>query len=180
MLRTWQSTRCLRPTGEGYDMSIGGKRRRVRIEKRGTLTVCMGLPASGKSTWVREHAKGALVVCADSIRTRGVSAQAMFGKMRRETYVALAEGKDVVVDACSLRMRDREPWLAIARRLRVTTRLVVFDTDVDVCRLRDRVRARPAGRLGVYAARMVDSLREVEREEWGSVVRVPGETKTGV
>ena len=148
-----------------------------RSKKRGTLTVCMGLPASGKSTWVRKNRQPeALIVCADAMRTRGVSAQALFGKMRREAGAALIAGRDVMVDACSLRWRDREPWLAMAQRFGARPVLVVFDTPLEVCRARDSVRPRPAGRLDLCARRMSESLHRVANEEWAHVELVEGAT----
>lgn len=151
---------------------LGKMPRQVRKTARGMLTVCMGMPASGKSVWARANANGALVVCADAMRTCGVSAQALFGKMRRDAQMALLGGEDVIVDACSLQWRDREPWLAIARRLDASTRLVVFDVSAEVCRARDLRRAQPAGRIDLYAARMIESLHRIEREGWGSIEHV--------
>lgn len=80
-----------------------------------TLTVCMGAPASGKSTWCAANAGDALVVTADAIRF-GADPAAVFTRMVQLAKGALSEGNDVIVDACSTRAVDRSPWLILARK----------------------------------------------------------------
>jgi len=143
---------------------------------RATLTVCMGLPGSGKTTWCRTQP--GVVVSADAIRTRKANGRAIFGKMRREAGRALLDGVDVFVDACSLRWRDREPWLTFAREIGARTRLVIIDTDPAECRRRNRARRHPAGRMPIYESRMRDALGRVSSEGWGDVKLTCSERST--
>jgi predicted kinase len=144
-------------------------------DRRPILTVCMGAPASGKSTWCAEWGSDVVVVSGDAIRY-GADPEAVFARMMQIAKGALAEGRDVIVDACSTRAVDRSPWLFLAKKTRCTTRLVIFDTPTALCRRRDANRSRPAGRVDVYAARMKESLRVVKFEGWDEIVTVAGAT----
>jgi len=129
------------------------------------------MPGSGKSHWCAKNAGGALLLTADRMRTGHVRASALFGSLYRSAAVALLEGRDVMIDACSLQWRDRRPWLAIAARHEARTRLVIIDTPLRVCHARDSRRVRSVGRSSVFYARFCETLRVVESEGW-DVVRV--------
>ena len=134
------------------------------------MTVLAGLPGAGKSTWAARNAGEALVVTGDDIRTGGADPNAVFHRMREQARKALAEGRDVIVDACSLRKTDRSVWKSIASAVGASTELVVMRTPLSTCRIRDAARSHPAG---IDWARAFENLNELyriaPREGWGRV-----------
>lgn len=138
------------------------------------LTLLAGMPASGKSTWAKRHAGTALVISGDAVRVGKASPRAVFGGMFRDANLALASGRSVVVDACSLRSMDRRPWLAMARRHGARAELVIVNTPATVCAVRDAQRARPAGRYGVFVMRWVAFRRSLAGERWDAIRTVSG------
>lgn len=84
------------------------------------LILCIGIPASGKSTWVKEYLRehGATVVIAtDTIRLEltGTSEcdhrqnSMIYNEARRRARQALDEKHDVIIDATNV---DVHEWLA--------------------------------------------------------------------
>lgn len=116
-----------------------------------TLTITRGLPASGKTTWAKNHAidTGASRVNRDDLRRMMFGkAQGLSWEQEKSVTVAsrttaraiLAEGREVVADDMNLRPRYVREWANLARE--VGAELVVHEMpiDVDTCRLRDRLR----------------------------------------
>ncbi len=148
---------------EGYDMHIIG-------EPWPTLTVLAGLPGAGKSYWCERNVDtNALLLSADRLRRRIVSARALFGGMCRDASLALLDGRDVTIDACSLQRIDRAPWLAIAGRCEVRTRLVIIDTPAGLCAARDRARVRAVGRSAVFQRRFQKMICAIPDEGWDEI-----------
>ncbi len=139
-----------------------------------TLTLLCGLPASGKSTYAQRLARaGAGVLTSDKIRTHNLEAPrvfaAIYGQARRE----LRAGRDVVIDACSLRpsARRQARWLAAETGADIV--LVVLCTPPDVCRTRNARRVQPASFDWTTAARVLrDVRRDVVREKYAQIVYV--------
>lgn len=98
------------------------------------LTVLMGPPGSGKTTWA--HAQtGATVISAAQISPR---------KLLTSAQDAIAAGAaDVIIDRTAAKAEHREPFLALAKAHRYATRIIRFDVDAATCE--DRIRRRPGG-----------------------------------
>jgi predicted kinase len=139
------------------------------MEKSPTIIVCMGAPGSGKTTWCKSNARGAVVISADSIRD-GRNPSSVFNKMISDAKRNLDEGRDVIIDACSSRSRDRKPWLFVAAKKKARSKLIVFDTPMSVCAHRDSLRSNPAGMASVYAARINESMGQIGLEGWDEIV----------
>lgn len=88
-----------------------------------TVTICKGLPASGKSTWARQHAAdtGAKRLNRDSLRRmfdggRHGEPEERFVEQARDVLLALAleAGEDVIVDDTNLDPRHEQRIRAVA------------------------------------------------------------------
>jgi predicted kinase len=97
-----------------------------------SLTLLIGPPGAGKSTWAGANALASTVVSSDAIREElnGPSSERVFREVRRRARQLLANGTDAVVDATNLGAHDRRyltsmapDWMAI--------RYVVIDRPVD-------------------------------------------------
>jgi predicted kinase len=104
-----------------------------------TVSVLVGMIGSGKSTFARKRAEaGALVVCHDSL-TKMLHAEYRYEEDLRDLYrqmeealvrLALASGKDVVIDRTHLTRESRARWVGFARSVGVKVYAVKFPIEV--------------------------------------------------
>jgi predicted kinase len=113
------------------------------------LTVLIGPPGSGKTTWRLQHAPAAAVLCLDEYRARVLGDATdqtrnaeLVAMMHRDLARRLAAGLPVVVDATSTLPAHRAELLGPARRLRRPARAVVFRTPLRECLRRNTARER--------------------------------------
>lgn len=118
----------------------------------GRLTVTVGLPASGKSTWAQDQI-GAVIVERDMIRheltgdSRNHSAEGrVTGISRARVCAALDEGKWVIVSDTNLAAKTRRQWQALAESFDAVYDEVSFlHVAPEVCIERDAWRENPVG-----------------------------------
>ena len=143
-----------------------------------TLTVLVGLPASGKS-WVAKELQtrtGATILESDALRRLLFSRRSYSAAESRRLFTAihgaidelLAEGLSVVLDATNLAEAERAPLDAMADRHRATL-LVVHVTAPDrVIRRRLARRARDGGSIAQADLRVYERMRtqmeEIQRQ----------------
>lgn len=79
-----------------------------------TFTILIGIPGSGKSTWIKENSKGYEIVCPDDIRTEicgDISDQSKNNevwKLAKERIIEfLKNGKSVILDATNVNTKLR-------------------------------------------------------------------------
>ena len=134
---------------------------------KNTLTITMGLPGSGKSTWAASQQvkhPNTVVVCMDDIRAmlhgerphNNTDERLTAGLRDHAITMAAKHGRDVIVADTNLAASTRARLRSIADRLGME--FVVNDSflkvPVDECVARDARRDRPVGRAVIE--RMVD------------------------
>lgn len=143
-----------------------------------TLHVTMGMPGSGKSTWCASNAAplNAEVVSGDMVRTSTVDAGQWFVRMHRRVGRLLAEGRNVVVDACCTTPEQRRPWLRLGQEHGAQCVLVVLDVAASAALERNAVRPLevqvPHDRMMAYAKQFAESKITARSERWHDVIVV--------
>ena len=115
------------------------------------LAVMVGISGSGKSTYANglKTALNAQLVETDAIReelTGDATDQSqnyrVFQVAKKRVSDLLAQGKNAIIDATSVSIRDRKDWIDIAKSNNAEVRAYFVDTPVDVSKDRNRKRAR--------------------------------------
>ncbi|MBL8213273.1 MAG: ATP-binding protein [Bryobacterales bacterium] len=129
---------------------------------RQILTLLVGLPGSGKSTYARE--RGLPVVSSDDLRhlllddaTDQTQNRRIFGLLRQVVRMRIElERPLTVLDATNLSTRERRTWIKLAQLYGAEVHAVFFDTPLEVCKQRNRARSRnvPEDVIDMMAARM--------------------------
>jgi len=120
------------------------------------LTVLMGAPGAGKSTYAK--GTGAHVVTTDTGRARGQSAGDILHSAYREINAALAAGKNVVFDTTGANPAVRKAAATIAAKHGAQLAARVIDTPVASCLQAQQGRARPVAAADVR--RIHDAVRK--------------------
>jgi F420-dependent oxidoreductase-like protein len=115
-----------------------------------SLVVLVGPSGAGKSAWAARYFRPEQIVSSDALRALvGVSGDDQragtdaFMVLDLVLERRLARRLLTVVDTLGLDAGRRAAYVALAHRFRVPCHAVRFDTPADVCRARNRSRARP-------------------------------------
>ena len=115
------------------------------------LIVMVGISGSGKSTFANglKTSLNATVVETDAIRvelTGNAEDQSqngrVFGVAKKRVGDLLCMGKNVVIDATSLNIRDRKDWINIAKSAGALPVAYVVKTDLATAKTRNAQRTR--------------------------------------
>jgi F420-dependent oxidoreductase-like protein len=128
-----------------------GKRQTVPMRLPATaVTVLVGPTGSGKSHWAAQHFRPEQVVSSDALRqmvgfdeTDQRAGTDAFELLDLIVSRRLARKLLTVVDTTGLDPARRAVYIEAASRSNVPCHAVVFDTPADLCKSRNRLKARP-------------------------------------
>jgi predicted kinase len=134
------------------------------------IVITVGLPGSGKSTYLRR--KGVNAISSDDIRRLITDNPAdqdqharVFATIRHLIRQRLAAGRPATyVDATHLMRWERKPYIQMARRFGCRIEALFFDVPMDVCIVRNSLRERM---VPVEAIRAMAGRIEVPTVEEG-------------
>lgn len=137
------------------------------------ITVLMGAPAAGKSTWLTANKTGfEHIYNTEAVRkNKELDVNAYMSFVRFKAVKAAESGKDIIADGTHTFTVHRQFWLKLADRLSLETKLVAFDTALPTLLAGNSIRQHPATIKIIHQhnARMKIALRAIEREPWGSI-----------
>jgi len=131
--------------------------------RRQRIVVLVGLPGSGKSTYLEQ--RGVTALSSDAIRqlladdaTDQTIHGRVFSTLRYLVRQRLAIGRAATyVDATHLTPAERRPYVKIAQKYGCAIEALFFDVPLEVCLKRNRIRPRvvPDDAMRAMAAKLV-------------------------
>jgi predicted kinase len=118
-----------------------------------TVTITVGIPASGKSTYARKEARddaNTVIVCRDDIRAThgwksGQNEERVTQIHRAQIEAALLDGFDVIVADTNINKRFRNKLIKFAHEHGADVEIVIFEVSLDEAITRDLNRKDSVG-----------------------------------
>ena len=140
------------------------------------ITVLMGAPASGKTTWMKQNKSGhEHIYSADLVRVdKDLDVDLFMAMIRSKAIKAVMNGHDVIADGTHTIKAHRMFWLALAKRYQVETKLIVFDTPLQLLLKGNSIRQYPCANdvLLKHHKSMPMAKRHALREPWNEIQRL--------
>ena len=121
-----------------------------------TLYITIGLPGSGKSTYVKNFIKDKDIEYLSSDSLRAVYGKSeedqtvtplVFGHIKRKVDEFLKDGKNVLVDATSVNRKERSDYINTAKKYGAKVVAIVFKMDRQGLIDRNKKRGEQGGRV---------------------------------
>ena len=137
------------------------------------ITVLMGAPGAGKSTWLEKNKTGKEhIYNTQPVRTNSeIDVNRFMAHIRLKAAQALEQGLDVVADGTHTRSDHRSYWLRLAVKHEIDTKLVIFETPLILLMEANARRQYPASYKAIteHHLRRVRSMELVKREGWTTI-----------
>ena len=121
-----------------------------------TLYITVGLPGSGKSTYVKNFIKDKDIEYLSSDELRAIYGKdetdqsvtsIVFGHIKRKVDEFLKDGKNVLVDATSVNRKERSDYIKTAKKYGAKVVAIVFKMDRQGLIDRNKKRGEQGGRV---------------------------------
>jgi predicted kinase len=140
------------------------------------ITVLMGAPAAGKTTWVKKNMSGVEhIYSTELVRIdRELDVDYYMASIRAAAIKACKSGQDVIADGTHTITHHRTFWLRLANRFDCNTKLIVFDTPLSILLQGNNARVHPCPNhvLLKHHKRMQMAKRMMVREAWDEIETV--------
>jgi predicted kinase len=150
------------------------------------ITVLMGAPGAGKTTWLKLHAEGTEhIYDTHAVRiNRDIDRATFMNQARLKAIKAAENGQNLICDGTHTIATHRLVWLNLAKRLNQPCRLVIFDTPLNQLLIAQRKREYPAPDNVVidHFRRMQNAKIMAQREPWDfieTIKRTPAKEIAG-
>jgi len=147
--------------------------RRCGCGWREVITVLMGAPGAGKSTWAKANMNGTEHIYTTEMvrKDREIDVNAYMHSQRTAAVRAVKAGKWLIADGTHTIALHRSLWLALAKNCGMDCRIICFDTPLPILLAVQKAREFPAPYKVVidHHQRFQIARHMVKREGWGSV-----------
>lgn len=136
------------------------------------ITVLMGAPGAGKSTWVQQHKTSEHIYVTEGVRIdRNMDVSEYMYNQRRRAIWSVEAGLCLIADGTHTIHTHRAVWLNLAKRLGLSTRLIAFVTPLPVLLAVQEARIHPAKNSVVrtHHHRMTRALQLIHKEGWDHI-----------
>jgi predicted kinase len=140
------------------------------------ITVLMGAPGAGKTTWLEANRKPSdHIYNTSAVRiNKDLDVATYMGYIRLKAAKAIDQGIDVIADGTHTIRDHRIYWLKLAKRYEINTRLIIFETPLALLLEGNARRTYPASYKAIldHHKRLRASLSIVENEGWTKIERL--------
>jgi len=137
------------------------------------ITVLMGCPAAGKTTWVMKNKEGSEhIYSTEAMRiNREMDVNRFMHHIRTKAALEASKGHSVIADGTHTIDLHRRFWLNVAKKHDQQTRLIVFDTALHIALGFNSMRLHPAPSKVVrdHWKRCQMAMRKIDGEGWNSI-----------
>ena len=144
----------------------------IPVDNSYQITVLMGAPGAGKSTWVKNNHGSEYIYTTEGVRIdREIDVDEYMYNQRRRAIKAVEGGLCLIADGTHTISTHRAVWLNLAKRLQLTTRIIAFVTPLsDLLAVQDmRLHPAPNAIVRKHHHRMHGALQLIKKESWDNI-----------